>query len=133
VCVSSYTGLAFALLFACKPIAASWNPLLLGTAVCINRGAIYLAQAVIGIATDVFLLVLPIPTVLKLQMPNKQKMGLVIFFSIGSMYVCAQLLERLCADRARTIVTSIVRLIVLLPALTTMDQTWVVGEGSLWM
>jgi hypothetical protein len=30
-------------------------------------------------------------------------------------------------------VTSIVRLVILLPALTTTDQTWVIGEGALWM
>jgi phage-related holin len=85
--IGAYTSIFFSLLFACKPIAASWDPLLFGTAVCINRGAIYIAQAVIGIATDVMLLGIPIPTVLKLQMPNKQKFGLVGIFSIGSMYV----------------------------------------------
>jgi hypothetical protein len=81
----AYISIFFSLLFACKPIAASWNPLLLATAVCINRGGIYIAQAVIGIVTDVLLLALPIPTVLKLQMPNKQKIGLVGIFGVGSM------------------------------------------------
>jgi hypothetical protein len=90
VTLGSYTSIFFSLLFACKPIAASWDPLLLATAVCINRGGIYIAQAVIGIVTDVLLLALPIPTVLKLQMPNKQKFGLVGIFAIGSMYVCTQ-------------------------------------------
>jgi hypothetical protein len=90
VTLGSYTSIFFSLLFACKPVAASWDPLLLATAVCINRGGIYIAQAVIGIVTDVLLLALPIPTVLKLQMPNKQKFGLVGIFAIGSMYVCTQ-------------------------------------------
>jgi hypothetical protein len=135
LCVNlgAYTAIFFSLLFACKPIAASWDPLLLPTAICINRGGIYIAQAVIGIVTDVLLLALPIPTVLKLQMPNKQKFGLVGIFGVGSMYVCAELLARPCTNRESTIVTSIVRLIILLPSLTTADQTWVIGEGSLWM
>jgi hypothetical protein len=30
-------------------------------------------------------------------------------------------------------VTSIIRLIVLIPSLTNTDQTWVIGEGSLWI
>jgi hypothetical protein len=90
VTVGAYISIFFSLLFACQPIAASWDPLLLSTAVCINRGGIYIAQAVIGIVTDVLLLALPIPTVLKLQMPNKQKIGLVGIFGIGSMYVCVQ-------------------------------------------
>ncbi|KAH4268626.1 hypothetical protein HBI38_042840 [Parastagonospora nodorum] len=117
VTLSAYISIFFSLLFACKPIAASWDPLLLPIAVCINRGGIYIAQAVIGIVTDVLLLALPIPTVLKLQMPTKQKFGLVGIFAVGSI----------------TIVTSIVRLIILLPSLTTADQTWVIGEGCLWI
>ena len=89
VCLSSYISIFFSLLFACKPIAASWDPLLanLPTTHCLNRGGIYIAQAVIGMFTDVLLLALPVPTVLKLQMPNKQKLGLVGIFAIGSMSV----------------------------------------------
>lgn len=30
-------------------------------------------------------------------------------------------------------VTSIIRLIILIPALTSIDQPWVIGEGTLWM
>jgi heme/copper-type cytochrome/quinol oxidase subunit 4 len=71
------------LLFACKPIAGSWDPLI--PAVCLNRGGIYLAQAVIGIVTDVLLLLLPVPTVMTLQMPNKQKLGLIGIFAVGSV------------------------------------------------
>lgn len=135
VCLSAYTAIFFSLLFACKPVAASWDPLLLAlpTTVCLNRGGIYLAQAVIGIVTDVLLLTLPIPTVMKLQMPNKQKLGLVGMFGLGSMYVYSGFYLNPALTTLRTIVTSIVRLIILLPALTTADQTWVIGEGFLWM
>ncbi|CAO2653666.1 Nn.00g030770.m01.CDS01 [Neocucurbitaria sp. VM-36] len=117
ICAGAYTGIFFSLVFACKPIAASWNPLLLGTAVCINRGAIYIATAVIGVVTDVILIALPIPTIWGLQMPMKQKIGLTAIFGIGSI----------------TMVTSIVRLVVLLPSLTNPDATWVIAEGSLWI
>ncbi|KAJ4983180.1 integral membrane protein [Stagonosporopsis vannaccii] len=115
--LGAYTGIFFSLLFACRPIAASWDPLLAPIAQCVNRGAIYISTAIIGIVTDVILLCLPIPTIWKLQMPLKQKIGLTGMFIIGSI----------------TIVTSIIRLLVLLPALTTMDQTWVIGEGTLWI
>jgi hypothetical protein len=30
-------------------------------------------------------------------------------------------------------ITSIIRLIVLIPSLTDLDQTWVIAEGSLWI
>jgi hypothetical protein len=32
-----------------------------------------------------------------------------------------------------TIVTSIIRLVVLIPALTDMDQTWIIAVGCVWM
>lgn len=40
-----------------------------------------------------------------------------------------ELLLTLCS----TMVTSIIRLIVLIPALTDMDQTWIIAVGCLWM
>ncbi|EOA90941.1 uncharacterized protein SETTUDRAFT_102236 [Exserohilum turcica Et28A] len=117
ICAGAYTAIFFSLVFACKPIAASWNPLLLATATCSNRGAIYITTAVVGIVTDVILMIIPIPTIWGLQMPTKQKIGLTIMFAIGSI----------------TMVTSIIRLVVLMPALTNPDQTWVIGVGSLWI
>ncbi|RDI88115.1 hypothetical protein Vi05172_g1899 [Venturia inaequalis] len=116
-CTGAYTGIFFSIIFACKPLAASWDPTLLPTAICVNRGAIYIATAVMGIVTDVVLIVIPIPTIWGLQMPTKQKIGLTAIFAVGSI----------------TMVTSIIRLIVLLPSLTNMDQTWVIAEGSLWI
>ncbi|KAF1850328.1 uncharacterized protein K460DRAFT_390853 [Cucurbitaria berberidis CBS 394.84] len=117
LCAGAYTGIFFSLIFACKPIAASWNPLLLPIAKCSNRGAIYIATAVIGVVTDVMLMGIPVPTIWGLQMPTKQKVGLTAIFAIGSI----------------TMVTSIIRLVVLIPSLTNMDQTWVIAEGSLWI
>ncbi|KAL1792577.1 hypothetical protein ACET3X_009084 [Alternaria dauci] len=117
ICASSYIAIFFSLLFACKPIAASWDPLLLPTATCVNRGAIYIATAVIGIITDVMLISIPIPTIWGLQMPTKQKIGLTLMFGVGSI----------------TMVTSVIRLVVLIPALTDMDQTWIIAVGSMWI
>lgn len=87
IIVGAYTSVFFSLLFACRPVAASWDPMLLPTAQCLNQGAIYITTAVVGIATDVLLLALPIPRLWKLQMPAKQKIGLTIMFGIGSMCV----------------------------------------------
>lgn len=83
ISLGAYISIFFALLFACRPIAGSWDPLL--PAVCINRGGIYISQAVIGIVTDVLLLALPIPTLVGLQMNTKKKLGLAGIFVIGSM------------------------------------------------
>jgi hypothetical protein len=85
ISIGAYTGIFFALLFACRPISASWNPKLLPTAICLNRGAIYIATAVIGFVTDLLVILLPIPTIWGLQMHMKQKLGLLGIFSVGSM------------------------------------------------
>ncbi|KAF1979374.1 hypothetical protein BU23DRAFT_563564 [Bimuria novae-zelandiae CBS 107.79] len=117
VCLGAYISIFFSLLFACKPIAASWDPLLLPTAECLNRGSIYITQAVIGIVTDVLLLALPIPTLLKLQINTRKKIGPMGIFATGSI----------------TTVISVVRLIILMPALTTAGQSWLIGEGGMWI
>ncbi|KAI0169451.1 hypothetical protein GGR52DRAFT_466981 [Hypoxylon sp. FL1284] len=64
------------------------------------------------------LIVLPIPTVVGLQQLSvRHKAGLVAVFGIGSV----------------TLVTSVVRLVLLLPGLGNKDQPWALAEGCLWV
>ncbi|KAJ0122432.1 hypothetical protein J7T55_002945 [Diaporthe amygdali] len=115
--VIGYTvGIFFSLIFACSPIEKSWNAMIT-TGSCINRPALYITTAVLGIATDVVLLGLPVPMVLRLQMPALQKAGLLLMFAVGSL----------------TLITSIVRLVILLPTLTATDQTWAIAYPCLWI
>lgn len=74
-------GLTFATTFPCKPLRAAWNPLIAGK--CINRAATYKATASTGLVADVYIIVLPIPTIVGLYMPLRQKIGLIIVFGIG--------------------------------------------------
>jgi hypothetical protein len=117
LCTASLVGIWFSVLFACKPIAAGWDVRMSVGATCINRPPIYITQAAFGCITDVMLLVLPIPTVIGLQMSTRQKLGLVGLFAIGSI----------------TLITSIVRLVLLLPSLSNPDQSWSLAEGCLWV
>ncbi|KAJ3534296.1 hypothetical protein NM208_g7596 [Fusarium decemcellulare] len=117
VCSGSLIGIWFSVLFACKPIAAAWDIRLAAEATCINRPPVYITQAAFGCVTDLMLLALPLPTVLGLQMSTRQKLGLVGMFAIGSI----------------TLVTSIVRLVLLLPSLSNPDQSWSLAEGCLWV
>ncbi|RYP16714.1 hypothetical protein DL765_004950 [Monosporascus sp. GIB2] len=117
VCASSLIGIWFSVLFACNPIAAAWDLRVAAEASCINRPVIYITQAAFGCVTDLMLLVLPIPTVVGLQMSTRQKVGLLGLFAIGSV----------------TLITSIVRLVLLLPSLANPDQSWSLAEGCLWV
>lgn len=76
-------ALVFPLIFTCRPFMKNWDVTILeGT--CINRTPIYMATAVLNMVTDIVLLVLPIPMIVKLQMPRVQKAGLICIFGVGS-------------------------------------------------
>uniref|UniRef100_A0A8H7N5M0 Rhodopsin domain-containing protein n=1 Tax=Bionectria ochroleuca TaxID=29856 RepID=A0A8H7N5M0_BIOOC len=83
---------------------------------CINRPAVYMMIAVTNIVSDIVLFVLPLPMVISLHIPVRQKIGLAFIFGIGSL----------------TIITSVVRLSILKGMLTDPDVTWVVGNASIW-
>ncbi|KAK8137025.1 hypothetical protein PG984_004965 [Apiospora sp. TS-2023a] len=117
ICVGSSAAVCLSLLFACRPISASWDPLQADTATCLDRPAIYVATAAIGVLTDVMLLAFPLPTVLTLKIKTRQKVALVGLFALGSI----------------TMITSIVRLFILLPSLSSADQTYALRSGTLWI
>ncbi|KAK7408448.1 hypothetical protein QQX98_009375 [Neonectria punicea] len=117
ICSASLIAIWFSVLFACKPISAAWNVRLAEDANCINRPPVYITQAAFGCVTDLMLLLLPVPTIVGLQMSTRQKFGLLAMFGIGSI----------------TLITSIVRLVLLLPSLSNPDQSWSLAEGCLWV
>ncbi|KAH8661044.1 hypothetical protein BGZ61DRAFT_464570 [Ilyonectria robusta] len=117
VFISGYTiGIFFALIFACDPIAMSYD-VTVQEGTCINRPSLYIATAAVNIISDVFLFCLPLPIVVKLQIPRRQKLGLLLIFLLGSI----------------TIVTSIIRVSILPQMLTSLDQTWVISWASVWI
>ena len=67
-----------------KPIAKAWDPLIT-TGSCVNTDALYLWNGILNIVTDIAVLALPIPMLVHLQMPGKQKIGLVAMFTVGSL------------------------------------------------
>ncbi|KAH8819336.1 hypothetical protein F5884DRAFT_717660 [Xylogone sp. PMI_703] len=111
----SNIGLAFATAFPCKPLELAWNPLILGT--CIDRPATYKATAILGLMVDIYIIILPIPTVINLQIPRRQKIGLIALFTVG-----------LC-----TIATSILRLVVIIQQLSNADVSWGSGPTDFWL
>ncbi|KAI1069437.1 hypothetical protein LB507_008862 [Fusarium sp. FIESC RH6] len=116
VFIIGYTiGLFFALLLACAPMEKNWNVLVEGT--CVNLPALYFATAAVNIASDILLFFLPLPMVCQLQLPFKQKIGLMGIFTIGSL----------------TVITSIVRMSLLPGMLQSMDLTWVIAYPSIWI
>ena len=84
VVVAYSIAIILALIFACSPIQKSWD-ITITSGTCINKGALYLALASFNAATDLVMLVLPIPMVLTLRIPRRQKVVLTCMFTIGSL------------------------------------------------
>lgn len=72
-------------LFGCIPPAKFWNSDLPGH--CIDFKVADLVYGSMNIASDFFIMVLPLPIILKLQLLWKGKAGIYMVFLSGSMYV----------------------------------------------
>lgn len=101
----------------CIPIRASWDIEFEGESKCIDSTKLFESNAAIGVATDLLILMVPIPMVAGLQMSRIRKAGLMLMFAIGGL----------------TTLTSMARLIVLMAAKGNPDRTWVSAPTVLWM
>ncbi|KAF7861370.1 hypothetical protein EAF04_007935 [Stromatinia cepivora] len=72
--------LTFVNIFQCRPIFAAWTD---GDGKCLSIITIYLASAPVNIITDLAILVLPIPVLTGMCLPQRQKAILVFTFSLG--------------------------------------------------
>jgi len=74
--------LTFIDVFQCKPVSAVFNGSG-STAQCIPLVTLFLASAPVNIITDLAILVLPIPVLTGMRLPQKQKTILVATFALG--------------------------------------------------
>lgn len=77
--------ITFLFIFICVPVQKIWNPQIPGR--CINQVGTWIANAVSTIATDVAILLLPIPQVWKLQLRTSEKVAVTVAFGLGFLYV----------------------------------------------
>jgi hypothetical protein len=76
----------------CIPIEAFWDPSVHG--ICINSWLFYIAGSCPNTATDLLILILPLPAVWRLQMDISQRVLVTGIFMLGSL-TCAISLVRL--------------------------------------
>ncbi|KAF2402811.1 hypothetical protein EJ06DRAFT_310218 [Trichodelitschia bisporula] len=101
--------------FQCKPLDAAWD-IRIKEKKCINLNGFYLAVAVTNILTDLMTYTLPIPLVVKLQLPKKQKIVLGIMLCLG-LFAC---------------LTSMARIITVPKLLVTKDPSWTIATPTYW-
>jgi hypothetical protein len=78
--------------YYCTPRAnENWDLMLLGK--CKKNGVYALIQGVIGVGLDVYIFILPLPTVLRLRLPRRKKIGVVLVFVAGLLGIAAAALS----------------------------------------
>ncbi|KAG8161324.1 hypothetical protein KVR01_009588 [Diaporthe batatas] len=82
-------ALYFVFLFQCSPVRKAWTPSVEGH--CIEYNWIQIGNAVPNIITDVVILCMPIPLVLKLHITVYQKFALCLTFSLGAFVLGASI------------------------------------------
>lgn len=75
----------FQFLFACRPIAKYWNhKIAYGS--CYDRNKLWLSNAAVNSATDIVMMFLPMFMLWHVQIPRRQKIGLLAIFMTGFLY-----------------------------------------------
>lgn len=68
----------------CIPVAKFWNPSIPGF--CLSKPALWFSNASMHITTDIAILAIPIPALMSIDLPRKQKVALMIMFALGGLY-----------------------------------------------
>lgn len=72
--------------FQCRPVAAAYDVLITHKS-CINVRDYFVASGITNILIDVGILVLPLPSLWKLQLATSRKLTISIIFMLGILYV----------------------------------------------
>lgn len=90
--VASYClASVMATVFQCSPIERSFDKSIDGH--CVNNSQFWYANAGFSIATDIIILLLPMPLVYQLQVPMPQKVALMAVFALGFFVVVTSCLR----------------------------------------
>ncbi|KAL4811207.1 hypothetical protein BDV18DRAFT_155812 [Aspergillus unguis] len=101
---------------SCKPVSFFWTQFSGTQGTCINITSFFLALGIINMLNDFFLLTLPFPRFIKLQMTVRKKVAICGIMAVGA-FVC---------------VASIVRIYYLRKFMSTADVTWLMGPVFIW-
>ncbi len=76
----------FSSVFLCWPIESFWSLSFADTRKnCMSPPDYYVAHAGLSVATDVLILLLPMPGLRRLMLPRGQKFGLILVFLLGGL------------------------------------------------
>lgn len=67
----------------CIPVAKFWDDSIQGS--CLSKTALWFSNASMHIATDLAILIIPIPALMAVDLPRRQKFALMIMFALGGL------------------------------------------------
>ncbi|RAL64938.1 hypothetical protein DID88_001529 [Monilinia fructigena] len=105
----------FLIAFDCKDEHYTWHFSV--TASCIEITTLNIANGALNLATDVVIMIMPLPLIWNLQLQKAQKWGLLAVFSTG-IFVCA---------------STLVREIIIVKTDKEVDQSWATVGEITWM
>ena len=80
-----YIATFFVKIFVCVPRARIWNKSVPGR--CLDNAAVLNANGIFNLLTDVIILLVPLKAVWGLQLDRRRKIGVVMVFTLGFLYV----------------------------------------------
>lgn len=99
VCVAYGLAFTIACIFNCTPVPYiwhNWDGQHKGT--CINLNALVASHAAVNIFLDLLVLALPMPELINLSMSRKNKIYVIMMFSIGALLVLPSLSFSFCGS-----------------------------------
>ena len=85
VCSVYYLTTIIVKIWECTPRAKIWDKSIEGT--CIDVAALLDADGVFNTLSDIFIMVVPVKALWKLQMKTSRKVGISLLFTVGLMCV----------------------------------------------
>lgn len=82
----AYTALLVANNLDCIPVERHWNPTVDGH--CLPAGSLAYSSGAFNVASDIFVVFLPLPAIWKLNMRLSRRLKIMTVFGFGIMYVC---------------------------------------------
>lgn len=67
----------------CIPVEKFWSPSVPGH--CLSEKGLWFSNAAMHISTDIAIFLIPIPGLLALQLPKRQKIAVVAIFALGGL------------------------------------------------
>ncbi|KAF3003525.1 hypothetical protein E8E13_005436 [Curvularia kusanoi] len=104
----------FLTIFACTPIESFWDRDIKGK--CLDVGAIGFANSALAITQDIIILIMPMPSLFKLQLKPWRKIAVTLMFAVGA-FGC---------------ITTIIRLRALAGFKISLDPTWDYVTVIIW-